>query len=505
MAAVAAALVVGLVAGFVLASGGVVSPPPENVAALAAEIPLQLQRAAVQLESYQAVFDVTELNWARAVPRRTFVAEVSFRAPESFRVQVRDTTDYPSEVWPRNDESLVTDGHSFRATGPNPCPAAALPACPQPVPVTREVIDRAPFDPRSSAPTDIVVPMTVLAASDRVDVRSAGQVAGHDAVTVQLLYQDAGSLFQYLRFLGSWRPFFPEDRVLLWLDRTTWFPLRYELYPAAGSERELWAAQRGLPPEPPDTPVFTATVRTFSTEAAPPSTFSVPTGTPRADEGFADRPLAEFAASGAVRPAVTGGLSLWRYGSFPMSPSRPFLETVAAYARGLSWLTVTRVQEWRQPSPFGVGPFAELVTLARGVGYYEPASQDEPRRVALHTAAGEFLVLPSELPAGYEPASGQTFRGHGARGVAIAFRRPAAELDGVGLLLYQALGQAMPPPTRGDEQSVQIRGTTARWSPGAHELEWMEHGTYVSLSGPSFGLTELVRVADSLVQGRVGP
>src|SRR6266508_4052261 len=222
VAAVAAALVVGLVAGFVLASGGVVSPPPENVAALAAEIPLQLQRAAVQLESYQAVFDVTELNWARAVPRRTFVAEVSFRAPESFRVQVRDTTDYPSEVWPRNDESLVTDGDSFRATGPNPCPAAALPACPQPVPVTREVIDRAPFDPRSSAPTDIVVPMTVLAASDRVDVRSAGQVAGHDAVTVQLLYQDAGSLFQYLRFLGSWPPFFPEHRVLLWLDRTTW-------------------------------------------------------------------------------------------------------------------------------------------------------------------------------------------------------------------------------------------------------------------------------------------
>ena len=131
------------------------------------------------------------------------MAGLSFRAPESFRVDVRDTTRYPSAAWPRNDLRLVTDGRSWQASGPNPCPRNALPDCTDTGVAVRTLTGRPPFDPSSIRPTDVIVPMTVLAAEDRLQVLGGGRVAGHDAVAVGLAYQDATPLFQYLTFLGS--------------------------------------------------------------------------------------------------------------------------------------------------------------------------------------------------------------------------------------------------------------------------------------------------------------
>src|SRR5439155_265273 len=135
----------------------------------------------------------------------------------------------------------------------------------------------------------------------------ADPVRGRDAVAVQLAYQDATPLFDYLRFLGSWRPFFPQDRVVLWLDRTTWFPLRYEVFPASGPERALWAAENGLPREPSGRPVFTATIGSLSTAVAPAALF-VPGSVLRAfasrpgqgvtDQGFRDQ------SAGAAPPEI---------------------------------------------------------------------------------------------------------------------------------------------------------------------------------------------------------
>src|SRR5205823_3959193 len=107
---------------------------------------------------------------------------------ESFRVSVHDTSRYPSGAWPRNDLSMVTDGRAWRATGPNPCPRQALPACPQSGTVDRTTTGLPPFDPSTVRPTDIVVPMTVLAAQARVPVVGEGTVAGRDAVAVELAY-----------------------------------------------------------------------------------------------------------------------------------------------------------------------------------------------------------------------------------------------------------------------------------------------------------------------------
>ncbi len=549
---VAAALLSGFLVGVVLTAGGVIPRPTADTSALAAEIPRNLQAAARTLSGYRATFDVTELDWTRAVPRRTFVAGLSFRAPESFRVDVRDTTRYPSAAWPRNDLRLVTDGRRWQASGPNPCPRNALPDCADTGVTVRTVTGRPPFDPSSIRPTDVIVPMTVLAAEDRLQVLGGGRVAGHDAVAVGMAYQDATPLFQYLTFLGSWRPFFPQDRVVLWLDHDTWFPLRYEVLPAAGRERSLWASGAGLPVERPDEPVFTAEAVALSTDPEPaPGTFRVGPGAGELDERFRDGPVPD---AGSMTPAWTAGLAVWRTGRFEPAAGREFGRSVMAFARGLSWFTVTRVSGWTEARPFGVGPFAEPVAMPTGVGYYEAASVTDPRRVALHTAGGELLVesnlsradllrvagslpvsglpqpnswrihrwsggvtedgltpaegiaearlpvlVPGYLPSGYRAAAAEVARAGTGDSLTVVFRRPAAQLDGVGLMLVQATGQTLPPPEEPQVEAVAIApGLVGRWSPGRHLLEWVDAGVSRSLSAPALDLPTLLRVARSL-------
>jgi hypothetical protein len=555
-----AAFVTGLILGIVLTSGGVV-PMARRQEAKAEEIPGLLVRAAKHLTGYRATLRISERHWTVAVPRRSFVATVAFRAPESFRVEVRDTTRYPPGAWPRNDLTLTTDGRTWKATGPDPCPPAALPVCPRVEPVTRSVTGRAPFDSRSSMPTDVIVPMTVLAALDRVEVIGPDRVAGRDAVAVDTTYQDGAPLFEYLRFLGSWRPFFPQDRVVLWLDRDTWFPLKYQVYPAAGPARAAWAVQMGLPKEGSEAPVFTAEVRSLSLRAPDAATFRPRPGAGAEDQGFQDMSFpkprgAPYPPGDAelMTPRVTRGLAPWRYGRFVRTDVRPYRETVMAFAGGLSWFTVTRIVGWNQRAMFGVGPFAEAVDLpAGGVGYYEPAMDTDARRLALRTSDGQFLVstnlpraellriaaslrvkgepqppswtvhqwnggsvidgltfreaadrtpfpvlTPAYLPPGFRAAAAEIVRTTSTAGITLVFRRPAAELDGFGVRLYQASGQSLPPPTGADQETVTVRGHAGRWSPQDHLLEWMDGSVYRSLQAPTLDLGALVHMAESL-------
>jgi Putative zinc-finger len=560
--ALALGLAAGVLIGFVLSDG--LSPPSgPGTAALAAEIPDRLVAAAQGLRGYVATYDIVERNWAPAVPLRTFVAHLAFRAPEDFRVRVHDTTPYPAGAWIRNDLTLVTNGRAWMATGTAPCPDGVAPPCPQGPPVVQRAVHRPPFDQSTDMPTDVIVPMTVLAAAHRVDVLGSGEVGGRRAVAVGLSYQDATPLFASLQFLGAWRPFFPQDRVVVWLDRSTWFPLSYEVFPAAGPERARWAGQVGVGREGPGRPVFRATIRRgFSTTAPPRSRFSprraaIPSSAGRPsvlDEGFVPTHMASLDAPGAAPvPRFTAGLSPFRSGELPRTALRPYRETLTAYANGLAWLTVARVSAWHESRPFGVGSFAQPMTLPGDEpALYEPATSASARRLALHTIEGEILVstnlpleelrrvaaslpvrpldeperwrvhewaggrvedglapsaalrkagfpalVPSWLPPGYRGAVAQVVRTARVRGVTIVFRRPAAELDGVGLRLYQARGQTLPPPT-GDEQAVSVRGVAGRWSAGDHELEWVSGGVYRSLTAPAFELSTLLHVASSL-------
>jgi hypothetical protein len=550
------ALVIGLVVGLVVSTGVLAPVRRVDQAALATEIPHNLTAAATELAGYRATFDVTERDWNPKVPLRTFQVDLAYRAPERVRVQVKDTTRYPSLEWPRNDLSLVSDGTTWRMRGPDPCPAAALPACPQATPVDRSIVRRSPFDPGTPLPTDVILPLTVLAPLDRVSVLGTDHVAGRDAIDVQMAYQDATPLFDSVRFLGSWRPFFPQDVVVVALDLDTWFPLSYRVFPASGPDRAAWSDRMGLPDESPDTPVFEATTVSLSTSLPPPSLFAAQRGPQAVDEHFVELPrpgalvgAACSASADPVQPCDRGGLAPYRFGHFPRTPGRPYDETVLAYARGLSWLTVTRVVGWDRLDPYGVGPFAERVDLPRGkgLGLYEPASADQPRRVSVHTEQGEFLLAsnlprerllnvaaslpvtglglpkrwrvhewaggvvrmgvakadfalldPTYLPPGYRRAAAQTVTVGEVTGVSVAYRRPGAELDGVGLLLYQAKGGEMPPPDSPDVEAVTVRKVQGRWSADDHLLEWVEGGVYRSVGGPSFDLATLLRVAEGL-------
>jgi hypothetical protein len=309
----------------------------------------------------------------------------------------------------------------------------------------------------------------------------------------------------------------------------------------------------GLPAEPSDRSVFGATVRELSTTMPAADRFTVHAGPEAVDEGFQDlslpSPATCSASASPIRLCQTAGLRLYRYGRFLRSPLRPYYESVLAYSRGLAWLTITRVQSWKQRALFGIGPFPETVKLEgdTGVAYYEPATASDPRRLALHTQRGEFLLatnlpradlisaamsmpvtglsqpngwrvhrwsggvveqgvndpgfpllVPTYLPTGYAPVAAQTARTDRSTGVTLVYRRPAAELDGVGLILYQADGQNLAPPSSPDEQAVTVGAVTGRWSPDQHLLEWLDQGVYRSLSGPAFDLSVLLKVAGSL-------
>ncbi|MDQ3939842.1 MAG: zf-HC2 domain-containing protein, partial [Actinomycetota bacterium] len=101
--------------------------PPDT--ALASAIADNIRRAARELTNYHARYEITERGWHPQVSQRNFSAEVWFSAPESFRLRVRDHTDYPGIHWPVNDVDLVADRTSWWIREPSSCPAQALPGC----------------------------------------------------------------------------------------------------------------------------------------------------------------------------------------------------------------------------------------------------------------------------------------------------------------------------------------------------------------------------------------
>src|SRR5204863_5440026 len=84
------------------------------------------------------------------------------------------------------------------------------------------------------------------------------------------------------------------------------------------------------------------------------------------------------------------------------------------------------------------------------------------------------VLVPAALPSGFAPAAAEVVDTPHLHGVTIVYRQPAAELDGVGLHLYQARRATLPPPHTVTEQAVTIRGAIGRWSPGDHLLEWVQ-------------------------------
>jgi hypothetical protein len=550
----AAAFVAGAVAA-ALVAGGLPALRRGVDPALAAEIPRRVAGAAAEVTSYRATFTITERNFHPRVPRRTFEARVAFEAPERFRARIADTTSYPSPSWPPNDLTLAVDRDRWLLREPLTCPREALPACAYGGVRFRAVVGREPFDGDAALPTDIVLPVRTLSGTERVRVVGESTVLGRDAAVIELAYRDAIPLFHFLHAGGSWRPIYPHDRVLVTLDRETWFPLAYGVFPAEGEERDRWALRNGLPRERPGQPILEVRARSF--RAGPVSIPRVPSIRTAMDEGFRDRPMSAVAGELGGDPVVPRdlrGLSPYRAGIFRGRPG----EILLSFSRGLSWLTVRQTRSWRDRSLYGdVGELAEVVQLpGGGVAYYEPATAELGRRLSIHApgidlylesnlprgellavagslpitgravpdrwlslrlpggelqervtvdqaiGAAPFVLLPSPLPPGYEPSAAFVLRAEARREVTLYFRRPGAEMDGVGIRVHQASMVGLPPPTDPGAVAVRVRGVTGRYSPSLGELEWVEDGVYRSVSGTAVDPRGLLAVARSLERPR---
>ena len=551
----AAAFVAGAVAAALVLAG--LPGLQRGVApALAVEIPNEISAASTEVSAYRATFDVMERHFHPRVPERRFEAEVWFRAPERFRAEVRDLTAYPAGAWPRNDLDLAVDRDRWLLRGPATCPRQALPVCWTSGTEVRRVVGREPFDSDTPLPTDIVLPVATLAGTDRVHVVGRDEILGHDVVVVELAYRDATPLFGYLQAAGSWRPLFPLDRVLVSLDSRSWFPLAYEVRAADSPDRNQWALRNFLPPERPGALLLRVRTRSFR-----PQVGRIP-GLPQApgamDQGFRDLPLAELATATGDPPLLPedlAGLRSYRAGTFA-GPGRPGGETVLSFSRGLAWLKVRETRTWHGPDLFGdVTDLATPVSLGDGeVGYYEPATAALGRRLSIHAAGidlylesnlprdtllgvgasipvrgrpipqswlvkrspgatvrlqvplpearaavpGLSLPRPDSLPDGYRLATIHLVQGAQGTGVAVYFRRPGTELDGVGIRYFQAPGDRLAPPMDPDVLRVRMDGASARYAPSRGLLEWTAAGTYRSLTAPTLDLATLLRMARGL-------
>lgn len=508
--------------------------------ASAAEVVREVRAAAQGLHGYRASFEVDEWGWHPRVPHRSFAADIWFQAPERMRLEIGDLTAYPAGTWPRNEITLVANERTWWLREPATCPTEVLPRC---VPArrgvveTRRVVGRQPFDGSTPVPTDVIVPIETFSDAGSIEVLGAGRVLDRDTYRVALSYRHAAPLVASLQSAGTWRPFHPLDRVEVWLDQATWFPLRFEVTAGTSPERNSWEVAVGVDDAPGAILLDVRATRFASAGGSEPGTFVAPeTGTTRYGGFVASRGAYP---SMSVLPADTAGLSPYRTGSLGRG------RTVVAYVRGMTWLKVTLIEERRTWFP---APGTEEVRLGpRSWAYYAPAGPGHGRQATLPGAprivaesnlpredlievvrsigangervpsvvrtatatisylepkaalrAARFALAPAWLPRGYRATSATLTSAPEARSLTIHYRHPQVEYEGTGIRITQSRPVGYLPPTSEDSIRVRIGSLVARWSFERGELEWVDGSIYRAIAVPSGDLTTALRIAGSL-------
>ena len=526
------AIAAAAAAALLLGTGAPWIDRPADVAR-AGEIVAGVRAAARSLSAYRATYRITESGWHERIGDRHMVARVWFEAPESFRIEIDDLTNYPRPRWPLNDVSIVARADRYWMSEPASCPVEALPACADPR-ERREttVVRRSPFDGSTRFPTDVAVPLETVAASRGFDVEGLTEVAGRRAVRLKLAYRDALPLVASLESGGSWRPFHPLDQVDLWIDPATWFPLRYRIVAGGSTERTEWARANGVSDRPGE-----ALLDVRATSFRQPSdiadgVFRVPASGDVTSEHF--RPGGADLL-GREAPAILAGLEPYRAG-------RSSGATVLSYAQGLTWLKVT-VSEPAPGEDASADPaVADEIELENGFVYYRPAAFASSRSVdvfatekSVHlesnlprdrllevasslsvegrriearsgldraelTSLPDYALLPEHLPEGYAVGSADAALSRGASGartVLLYFRSPEAEYDGVGIRITQKRATTLA-PTSEETVAASVGDRPARWSVERGELEWMDGRIYRAVSAPSFDLGTALAIAENM-------
>jgi hypothetical protein len=535
---VAAALVVGLVAGSV-AVGGPWWRPSGN--AVTADFVVKGVRAAARhLDAYQASFRIVERGLP-GIARRTFSMRVAFASPGRYRLDVTDETSYPDARTP-TDLTFIANGTAMYRRGTLPCPTVIdASAC---LPSREPVSTSSPYATQASLATDLVVPVDVLANPGRITVTGTGTVLGRDAVRVELPFERAAPLFAFRDVGGTWRPVFGEDRVVLWVDAQRWFPLRATVYPSPGSDRTEWARLFGLPPEDPSRPIVQLAATSIRLVTPPEADFVIPGGVvqpevPAADlrrevgfEPLTPGYLADLAPASAVVPPDDAG------------PSAP--DALITYASGVSYLRVGERREAGAVTPLGGADLAaERVQLANGVAYYEPATDTRGRRLTIHAGDRDLVLetnlsrdellqiaatlpvtgerlprawlsakasagtltlaqarrhtsfplrLPTLLPEGYAVETVHLTNTDGVTGVTVTFA--PADPNGADRRIDLHVEPAtILPATTSELVKVSVDGVPGRWDPHRDELDWIEGGRLLSLRAPGRPLSTVMAMA----------
>lgn len=512
------------------------SRPPGS--ATAAELVAGVRAAARTLESYEATFTVRETGWLATVPDRRFNVALAYAAPERVALRIDDRTTYPSEVWPRNDIVLVSDGTSLSVREPATCPRDALPDCSPRTTERRVIVDRQPFDGIHRVPTDAVLPLTTLAGPEGLEIRGTGTVLGRSAHAVALRYGQAIPLIESFQVGGLWRDFHPSDEVELWLDRATWFPLKVEVRAADSTERADWAARNGYRDRA-GTTLLRITATSLAETDPPPGSFAVNERGIVRTGGFRARDLDELGSS--LIPRDLGGLDPYRAGEAGAA-------TIVAWARGINYVKLVE-----RPAAGALEDLiAEEVRLgAIGPAYYLPASERDPRRLIMFTGdrtirlesnlpradllriassisvrtrqvASADLVGrkgawarrvnpedlrtiniapdPSFMPEGYAARVGLLLYGPiGNKTLNVYYRRAEAEIGGSGIQITRSVPADRLTPSSKDLIGTTITGDIqGRWSIERSELEWIDDGIYNAITVPGFDRATALRIARSL-------
>ena len=494
---------------------------PRDVAA-AAEITNGVRAAALTLEAYDAEFEISERGWHPLVEERHMSAHVRFEAPERFRLEVRDHTDYPAGKWPSNDTTVIANGRRWWIDETTSCPTAALPACSLVLRERRGIAGRQPFDGTTALPTDIVVPLETIASSGGFEVSERQTMLGRRAYRVVLDYRRALPLVTSIQAGGSWRPFSANDRVDVWIDAETWFPLRFTV------------SRRGGPP------LLDVRATSFSTpQGFAPGTFSARRPGAFKPGGWDEEPAAALPAG--LAPRYTAGLLPYRAGTTADH------KAMLSYARGMTWLKVSSGPARR--ADLGYLLTAEEIGTPTGWMYYQPADASLKRRVemfdsGLHVqlesnlsrdellrVAGSldfrgaklpetvttpeggvverveadaalrrapFARRPTYVPRGYDAAVALLSRSDRETSVAFFFRRPEAEYGGSGIQVTQSTPAGLLTPTSETPFTVRIGDVDARWFPERGVLEWIDGRVHTAVTVPLGDLATASAVAAGL-------
>ncbi|MEX0983940.1 MAG: zf-HC2 domain-containing protein [Actinomycetota bacterium] len=528
-ALVAAALVSALVGSLVV--GGPWRPPDEGPVAAAA-IVQGVRGAAPSLDAFRATYTIVERGLAPDVPVRSLDMDVAFLAPQRFRLQIRDRTDYPTSAWTPTDIVYVEDMPASSLSGPTGCPADVAGCLP-----TRDTVNASSiYSAAAPLPADLILPLATFGSARGVRVIGTEQIDGRAAVHVEMSFARAAPLFPFLRLGGTWRPFFAGDLVQVWLDADGWFPLRITVSPSSDPERRLWEMRFGRAPESTDAPILIVRAVGFDASPPDPSLFAIP-----GMDGAQTLSLAELVDRTGflpVTPTALGELTLSTVVVPPEGLATP--RSLLVYTEGLDYLRIAELPAWSGPGPFGpVDALAEEVELPGvGVGFYEPAGEGLGRRISINgaetalfletslprerlvavaaslpivglpmprswrvTTSGDVSIarvgvdfalaaaglegLPGDLPGGYVVASARIERTEGVlTAVTLQLRQREVDAAGPPLTLHVEPGAGLPPPSSAGQVLVRSGPFDGRWSPGSSQLEWVQAGAYRSLQGP---------------------